>query len=270
LKIVLLNGGEQMTKKTSNLVPRDAIVEFLDRELRVASIEDYSCNGLQVQGAGRVGRVGLAVDASLETYEAAARERCQMLLVHHGMIWGGLRRIATTVHRQLKFLFDNEISLYGAHLPLDLHPVYGNNAQLAKNILGMSGLKPFGNYKGILIGFEGRFPRPVTLEALAGRLTQRLGGNAVLLPFGKPVVRRAAVVSGGGADELAEAIDKGVDCYITGEPRHENYHAAKEAGINVIYGGHYHTEKPGVQAIGKVLEKKFGVESVFLDIETII
>jgi dinuclear metal center YbgI/SA1388 family protein len=258
------------TAKKPKSVPRDAIVTFLDTELRIAQIEDFSCNGLQVQGAESVSRVALAVDACLDAYEAAAREHCQMLIVHHGMIWGGLRSVTKTVHRQIKFLFENNISLYGAHLPLDLHPMYGNNAQIAKGIFGMKALKPFGNYKGVLVGFEGTLPRAAAPSALAARLTAALGGSAVVLPFGKPLVRRVAVMSGGAADELGEAIDKGMECYITGEPKHENYQRAKEAGISVIYGGHYHTEKPGVQALGKLLEKKFGLECVFLDIETTI
>jgi dinuclear metal center YbgI/SA1388 family protein len=251
-------------------VSRDSIVEFLNQELRIDEIEDRSCNGLQVQGTPMVSRVGLAVDACLATYEAAVREKCQMVIVHHGMIWGGLRTITKTVYRQIRFLFDNEISLYGAHLPLDLHPLYGNNAQIAKNILGLKGLKPFGNYKGTLIGFEGKLSKAMTIDSLADRLTKDIGGKATLLPFGKPTIKRVAVVSGGAADELGEAIEKGVDCYVTGEPKHENYHAAKEAGINVIYGGHYHTEKAGVQAIGKLIKKKFGIESVFLNVETTI
>ena len=109
-----------------------------------------------------------------------------------------------------------------------------------------------------------------SLDDLVHFLCGKLQGECTVLPFGKEKVKRIAIVSGGAAGELNEAISKGIDCYITGEPAHQNYHPALEAKINVIYAGHYYTEKPGVQALGKALEKKFGISSVFVDIPTTI
>jgi len=256
-------------KFKTKAVKRTDIVSWLNQELRIAEIEDVSCNGLQVEGTETVARIGLAVDASLEAYKAAEKQNCQMILVHHGMIWKGLTSVTGAVYRQIKFLLDNDINLYAAHLPLDLHAVYGNNALLAKKI-GLASLKLFGNYHGTMIGYEGVFNKPVTLTALSEKLKTLLGGETVILPFGKKQIQRVAIVSGSAGELLKEGIDKSVDCYITGEPKHDHHHLAKEGGLNVIYCGHYHSEKFGVMALGKALEKKFGVESVFLDVPTIV
>lgn len=258
-----------MRKKANVGADRDSLTAFLDKELRTAAFNDASCNGLQVQGSASITRIGLAVDACLEAYEAAARRDCRMLIVHHGMIWGGITSITNAAYRQIKFLFDHDISLYASHLPLDAHPEHGNNAQLAR-CLGVTRLEPFGDYKGIAIGFEGMLPRPLGRDALSEKIERLLGSSNVVLPFGKNMVRRLAVVSGGAGEIIEEAARKGVDCYVTGDPNHHHHHLAKEAALNVIYCGHYHSEKLGVQAIGRLLEKKFGVACEFLDIPTIV
>jgi dinuclear metal center YbgI/SA1388 family protein len=258
-----------MIKNKAKSVELKKMVGFLDKELRIREINDHSCNGLQVEGTKKIRRVGLAVDGCGEAYAAAADNNCQMVIAHHGMIWGGLPNIAGSVYRQVRLLFDRGISLYAAHLPLDLHPKYGNNARIAA-LLGMRSRKPFGDYKGVMIGYEGSLPAAASLRQLSSILEKALGGKNVLLPFGKQKIRSVGVVSGRAGDILAEAIGKELDCFITGEPNHEHYHLAKEAGINVIYCGHYHSEKAGVQALGKLLEKKFGIESIFLDIPTIL
>ena len=258
-----------MKNKNAKIVEREKLIKFLDKELKIDDIQDLSRNGLQVEGTEQIRRVGLAVDGCEEAYEAAAHENCQMIIVHHGMIWGGLPSITKSIYRQIKYLFDHAINLYAAHLPLDLHPKYGNNAQIAE-ILGVRSRQPFGDYKGILVGCEGMLPAGMSIGALSARLEKSLGGNNVLLPFGKNRIRSVGIMSGRASDILAEAIEKCVDCFITGEPRHEHYHLAREAGINVIYCGHYHSEKVGVQAMGRLIEKKFGIKCIFLDIPTIM
>ena len=250
-------------------IRRDALVSFLDRELSVASIDDHSRNGLQVQGTQKIGRVALAVDACLDAYEAAAAKGCQLIIAHHGMIWGGIPYVTRETFLQLKFLFDKGINLYAAHLPLDLHAKLGNNARLA-GMVGARLLKPFGLYKGTTIGYEGTLSKPITLAALSKRLEKLLGGTNVILPFGPGTIRRIGIVSGSASDIIDEAIRKGLDCYITGEPKHAHHHLAREAGLNVIYCGHYFSEKPGVIAVGRLIEKKFGIPCGFIDIPTIV
>lgn len=257
------------TPRRAPSVDRPTLCDFLGQTLDIAKIPDHSCNGLQVQGRTDVRRVGLAVDACMETFRRAVTNKCDLLLVHHGIIWGGLTAITGRAHAQVRYLVENDLNLFAAHLPLDLHPVYGNNAQLA-GLLGLTGLAPFGLYKGVTIGFEGRARRGATRDSLVDMLCRSLDAACTVLPFGKERIGRVAVVSGCGAGELGEAIEKGIDCYVTGEPSHENYHAALEAGINVVYAGHYHTETVGVKALGRLIEKEFRIETLFLDVPTSI
>ncbi|MCL2183984.1 MAG: Nif3-like dinuclear metal center hexameric protein [Chitinispirillia bacterium] len=250
-------------------VSRDAIVELLDKTLRTSEIPDSSVNGLQVEGAAEVTRVGFAVDASLAAYKLAAEKGCQMVIVHHGIIWDGIKSVTGVIHKHIEFLIKNNISLYASHLPLDMHPTLGNNALIAK-ALGLKNIQPFGVYKGSHIGFEGDLTKPETIKSMSDKVKKAFNGPTSALPFGPQKIRRAAVVSGRGTAALPEAIEKKIGLFITGEPIHENHHAALEGNINIIYGGHYHTEIPGVRAVGEFLNKKFGIDSVFLDIPTLV
>jgi dinuclear metal center YbgI/SA1388 family protein len=256
-------------KSTAPSVPVSEIVTFLDTELRTSSIKDYSCNGLQVEGSQLISRIAFAVDACLESYQLAIKNGCQMLVVHHGIIWDGIRAVRGPVRDQLAYLIKNDLNLYASHLPLDCHPQYGNNAGIAQ-ILSAEHLKPFGNYKGLDIGVEGGLPKTVTLDTIVKTLGEKLETECTVLPFGTEKITTIAAVSGGGGDTLTEAITKNIDCFITGEPIHQNYHAALEGKINVIYAGHYHTEKPGVQALAALCKRKFGIETLFLDIPSLI
>ena len=248
---------------------RPQIVSYLNERLDVAGIPDLSSNGLQVEGTKEIRRIGLAVDACLAIFKQAKKKQCQMIITHHGLIWGGIPYVTGTVRNSLFYLLKNNLNLYAAHLPLDLHPELGNNIGLCR-ILNLIDIKEFGLYKGTAIGFEGRLSSPSSPEKLAERFRRSIGGEPLVLPFGKKKVERVGVVSGRASGELEEAIAKGMDCYVTGESHHEHYHLARESGISVIYLGHYYSEKPGVQAAGEELKKKFGIEAIFLDEPTII
>jgi dinuclear metal center YbgI/SA1388 family protein len=251
------------------MTAREEIVAFLDEELDVRSVEDDSMNGLQVQGRGEVGKVALATDAALRIYRLASELGCGMIVAHHGILWSRLTPITGVLHDHVRFLLEADINLYAAHLPLDLHPRLGNNAELVR-MAGVRAPEPFGRYHGRDIGFMGKLEQEEALDDLAGRLASELGARPVVLPFGPGRVRSIGVVSGGGAFALNEAIAKGLDCFVTGEGAHWNHHLALEAGINVIYLGHYHTETPGVKAVGALLEERFGLETVFIDEPTIV
>jgi len=248
---------------------KDSIIFFLDRYLKINTIKDNSCNGLQVEGADRIERIGLAVDACMETFVKAKSEKCQMVICHHGIIWNGLTHIKGYIYKQIKFLIENKINLYVAHLPLDIHPVVGNNIQLIK-MLNLKKTKPFGNLHGILLGYGGSFDSPLSIEELKKIIEKKLNTKSILLPFGPEKIQKVAIISGGGYKELEQAIEERYDCYITGEPSHSNYHIALENRINVIYAGHYATETPCVKAIGKILENKFKIKTIFLDTPTTI
>jgi dinuclear metal center YbgI/SA1388 family protein len=248
-------------------INRDELVSYMDELLDTSRYKDYSCNGLQVQGAQMINKVALMVDASLQGYRLALEKKCQLIAVHHGIIWDGIRSVSGSSYNHVKFLIENDLNLYASHLPLDLHPEIGNNAQLAA-ILNLTRLKPFGNYKEIDIGFEGILDKSTDLDTIVKIMSEKLDIKCTVLQFGKKTISKVAVVSGGAADFLTEAIRKGIDCYITGEPVHYNYHEALENRINVVYAGHYHTEKPGIQALGTVLQKRFGIQTEFIDLPT--
>jgi dinuclear metal center YbgI/SA1388 family protein len=251
-------------------VSRDVLVSFLDKTLRTSEIPENSINGLQVEGTENITKIGLAVDACLEAYKLAEQKGCQMVIAHHGLIWDGVKSITGPVYRQVEFLVKSGINLYASHLPLDLHPTLGNNAQIAK-ILGLKNIQPFGVYKnGMHIGFEGYLPRAATVKTISEIVKKNFGGPVLSLPFGPQKIWRVAVISGRGSSLLPEAIEKKMDLFVTGEPSHENHHAALEGNLNVVYGGHYHTEKPGLIALGEFLEKRFGVRVEFLDVPTVV
>jgi dinuclear metal center YbgI/SA1388 family protein len=243
---------------------RDEIVRFLDERLEIRKVQDRSSNGLQVAGRAEVQKLAVATDAAMATYERAAAEGCDMLLVHHGLIWGGIQYVTHRNHRHLKFLLERDLNLYAAHLPLDLHPEIGNNALLAKG-LGLAAARPFGDYHGERIGISGELARPLTAPEIADRLATLVGGAPKILPFGPASNRTVAVVSGAGGSTFTEAAEAGVDCFVTGEASHQIFHEAREGGVNVVLLGHYLSETIGVRALGGEASARFGVPAIFID-----
>ncbi len=246
------------------MVSRDEITAFLDEYLNISAFPDKSRNGLQVEGRERIERVAFAVDTTLKTIERAARGGADMMVVHHGMIWGGIDYVTGLTYRRLKALLDAGINLYAAHLPLDAHPEVGNNAEL----LGLLGLKPdepFGEYKGITIGFIGEFEEPRPIEEVAQVLAERLDTTVRTYEFGARKIKRVAAITGAGAFALDEGKRKGVDLFITGEFGHADYLTALDLGLSVAVAGHYKTETLGVKALMDVVRERFGVRVFFID-----
>ncbi len=241
------------------------ITDFLDCELNIAAFQDDSHNGLQVENSGAVRRVCVGVDASLAFFEAAAERKANLLICHHGLSWGdSLKRITGPNYRRLKFLLDRDMALYACHLPLDAHPRLGNNARICK-ALGLRALKPFGFYHGVALGFRGSLPKAMGYAAFKKRARSVFGNMAGTMDFGKSRVRTVAVVSGGAADQIAEAGETGVDVYISGEPKLMAWHLAQEYGINALFAGHYATEVFGVKAVAERLVARFKLNPEFID-----
>jgi len=239
-------------------------VRFLDERLDVRRVKDKSSNGLQVAGRTEVRKLAVATDAALATYGRAVGEGCDMLLVHHGLIWGGIQYVTHRNHRHLKFLLERDLNLYAAHLPLDMHPEIGNNALLAKG-LGLARTRPFGEHNGERIGIAGELAAPLWTIDVANRFTAIISGEPRILPFGPASNRTIAIVSGGGGSTFAEAAEAGVDCFVTGEASHEIYHAAREGHVNVVLLGHYFSETIGVRALGEEASARFGIPAIFID-----
>jgi dinuclear metal center YbgI/SA1388 family protein len=243
------------------------IVEFLNREMHIEEYPDSSHNGLQVENSGPVKKVCCGVDASLEFFEQARRRGADLLICHHGISWGdSLKQITGLNYRRLAFLFKHDIALYACHIPLDAHSQLGNNALLSK-ALGLQRRKPFGNYRGKLIGCYGALPRAQKYSLFKKHVEKILGNSIQSLEFGRNTVKTVGIVSGGGSEWTEEAHRLDMDVYLTGEATLAGYNLAKDCGINVIFGGHYATESFGVKALGIALEKKLPVKVEFIDLQ---
>lgn len=242
------------------------LTQYLDGYLRLRDVKDAreALNGLQVdRSRPEVARVAAAVDVCQATVEMAAAAGADLLLVHHGLFWGGLRPLTGPLYRRLGALLRHDIALYSAHLPLDCHPEVGNNAVLARR-LGVELKGEFGDYRGENIGVWGEVDVP--RDRLAQKVAEVLGTTPPrVLPFGPEVSRRVGIVTGAGGELIAQAAAAGLDTYITGEGQHWTFFDAEELGINVMYAGHYATETVGVQALAAHLESRFGVPWQFLD-----
>lgn len=229
---------------------------------------DKSLNGLQVGRTNpEVRNVAFAVDACLQSFERATAIGADVLVVHHGLFWGSPLAVVGDHQRRLRALFDSDLALWASHLPLDAHPTLGNNAGMA-HALGLSDLRPFGDFRGVKIGCKGVLPVAMKLDRVCEVLFQGRESVLQILPFGKPEVTTVGLVSGGGSHELADAIAEGLDLFITGDADHTIHHQALEAGINVICGGHYATETWGVRRLAEFLKKDHGLWTTFLDLPT--
>jgi len=249
------------------------IATYLDDVLKVATIPDYpqALNGLQIENAGPIERLGAAVDFSARTVDGAARAGINFLLVHHGAFWGGLRRLVGPAYRRFCSVFRNDLAVYAAHLPLDAHQRFGNNVLLAEELqlLPSAG---FARYENFPIGVSGES------ELSTAELFQRLeafarkwGGVAKASAF-EPSRRthRWAICTGAGAsaDTLREAASAGIDTLVVGEGPHYSAVDAPELGIAVLYGGHYATEILGVRAVTAHLAERFSIPWEFIHAPT--
>ncbi len=241
------------------------INDFLNRTLRVKKIRDASMNGLQVRSrnAGEIATVGFAVDACVSTFEKAKKLNVDLLVVHHGIKWRP-QKDRVLAEQRTAFLRKNNMALYAVHLPLDLHREYGNNIQLAR-FLGLRGIRKFGRYHGVTIGYAGTLGKATGLPAIAAQVRRHLQSSCRSLSFGKDRVRTMGIISGGGGSMLIDAVKEKLDCFLVGEVDLAVYNAAKDHGMNLIVAGHYATETVGVKALMLLIRKIFGVRAVFID-----
>tara|TARA_B100000686_G_C16625367_1_gene881555 strand:- start:181 stop:930 length:750 start_codon:yes stop_codon:yes gene_type:complete len=236
---------------------------YLDDLLDVGSIPDApnAFNGLQVENTGKLHKIGLAVDVCSATIRMAVEKKCDVLIVHHGLLWGGAQTIRGQMFEKLSQLICKNIALYSAHVPLDVHPLLGNNRALA-DMVELKHPEPFGEYQGFKIGLKGIVKRQ-SAERLGKTLQKKLGATVRVIGDGE--VERIGIVSGGAGDMIIQAAEEGLDAHITGECEHHHFHHAEENNCALILGGHYATETGGVKAVGKHLEEKFHLEAEFLD-----
>ena len=232
---------------------------------------DPSLNGIQIQNAApagkNIGTVAFAVDACEATALAATKAGADVLVVHHGLFWGGCKTLTGSFYKRAAAFINNDLALIGYHLPLDANNPYGNNFGLAA-ALGLGDCEPFGFWRGMCIGVRGQFKETVSPAALSTFLSKITKTEPRLFPFGKKDIKTVGIISGGAGEDVEQAIELGLDCYITGEFAHEQYHFAEECNINVISGGHYGTETMGVSLLKEKVEKELGLRTLFIDLPT--
>ena len=240
------------------MVSLDKLVAYLDQELKTASIPDYpgAINGLQLANDGQIGRIVAAVDASLPVIKAAAEGEPGLLIVHHGMFWQGAQPLTGASYQKLKIAMDAGLAIYSSHLPLDVHPQWGNNILLAQAI-GLQDIEPFLDHKGLFIGLRGTWTG--NRNDLADVLRAVVGGAVHVCPGGPEIISKVGLITGGAGGEVAKVAATGVDAFVTGEGPHWSYPLAEELGLNVYYAGHYATETFGVKAISAAVASRFAI-----------
>ena len=241
------------------------LTTYCDSLLETASIDDYkgAVNGLQAANSSHsVTRIAACVDASLATAKKAIDAGADLLLVHHGLFWSPLQPLTGKKFELVQALLANNLAVYSAHLPLDVHPQLGNNALFGQS-LNLGKMKPFFHVKGNALGLQA--VKSVKRSILKERISKSVGHIPLLIPGGPETCRRIGVVTGGAGSELAKAAAEGVDTFITGEGPHWTYALAEELGVNVFYAGHYATETFGVKALAKHLAERFKLEWTFID-----
>lgn len=247
-------------------VERNVLAQFLANELQVARFRDYCPNGLQVEGRREIKRIISGVTACQALLDEAVRLQADAILVHHGYFWRGEdMRVVGQKFQRLKTLIENDISLFAYHLPLDSHPVMGNNAQLAK----LFGFEVTGRFGEDDLGWLGKWSETASASAgdVATRISNKLGREALLIGNADQPVTTIAWCSGAAQNMLNAAIDAGACIYISGEISEPTVHLARESGVAYLACGHHASERYGVQALGQCIAQQFGIEHQFVDID---
>ena len=245
--------------------------EFTDKMTEILDIRrfdgaDSSQNGLQVGDLNaEIHKVAFAVDASLATIKAAAEQKADVLFVHHGMFWSRSLTVTGRHYTRVKTLLDNNLALFGCHLPLDAHMVYGNNARMAQK-LNLQEIQPFSLYHGVYVGVKGVFTEPLDARQIISLLQIRENDTNFALNCAQRKFRSVGIVSGGGAMDVYQAMDEGLDLLITGESSYTTINDCNEADMSMLCLGHYETETFGVKAVMDLVRREFGLETCFIDI----
>jgi dinuclear metal center YbgI/SA1388 family protein len=239
-------------------VPLAELVDYLDALLDARTASDYGPNGLQVEGRGRVRRLVTGVSACEELFTRAADAGADAVLVHHGIFWRNLPLTLTGLrYRRVAALVRSGMSLIAYHLPLDRHPGLGNNA-LAARAFGLAEITPFALHEGLPVGCKGRFSPPVAAAELVARCRRVFAREPLAFLHGPDPVATLGLVSGGAQGEFYQAIEEGLDAYLTGEVSEWVMNVAREARVHYLAAGHYATERLGVRALGEHLAERFG------------
>jgi dinuclear metal center YbgI/SA1388 family protein len=256
-----------MVVTLGSVAARDEILAYCDDLLDAGSFEDYGPNGLQVPGGAEVSKVATGVSANLELLERAVSSGAQLVLTHHGLLWGSeVSPVSRPMAARLRALLCAEVSLAAYHLPLDAHPEIGNNA-LLRDALGLTpDERPFGRAKGSAVGLIGRAEEPIEVAELGRRLAEAVGREPLVFEAGPDRISSVGIVTGGGAFAIHEAGPLGLDALVTGEPSEPVMGEAREYGVHFLAGGHYATETFGIRRLGELVAERFEVDQEFIDV----
>jgi len=239
----------------------------LNELLKPQEYRDYCPNGLQVEGRESVGTLVTGVTASQALIDAAIEKGADAILVHHGYFWKGEDPVVTGIRKKrLKTLLDNDVNLFGYHLPLDAHPQFGNNAQLGLK-LGFRTEADLDPLHKSRVGVWGTLEDPCNSETLVQRITDKLQRPPLHIPGRKEIIERIGWCTGSAQSYIELAHEAGVDAYLTGEVSEQTVHFARETGMHFFAAGHHATERYGVQAVGQYLESELGIKHEFVDID---
>ena len=245
------------------MVARVELDVYLNALLETTRFQDYGPNGLQVEGKPEVHKTVSGVTASLALIEAAIAAQADAIVVHHGLFWKGHDgRLTGWLKQRVERLLAHQINLFAFHLPLDAHPIYGNNAQFGNRL----GLKADANFGSQNLGCVGSLPEPLTLQALSAMLQTQLHRAPTLAPGDGRILRRVAWCTGGAQGYFEGAIGAGADAYITGEISEPQAHLAAETGVAFIACGHHASERYGAPALGQHVAERFGLTHQFIEI----
>lgn len=243
---------------------REELVEYLDRVLDCGRFRDYCPNGLQVEGRADVRCIVAGVTASQALLDAAVAAGADAVLVHHGYFWRGEDgRVTGIRRRRLATLLGADINLLAYHLPLDAHPEFGNNAQLAR----LAGWQPEGRFGEQDLGCVGRVDGTPAAADFSASLGGALGREPLLVGDGTRPVRRIAWCTGAAQGYFEAAIALGVDVFVSGEISEQSVHLARESGVPYLACGHHASERYGVQALAEHLAANFALDCRFVDID---
>jgi len=242
------------------------LVSFTNEYLNISKIKDYCPNGLQVEGRSVINKIIGGVTASQALIDEALDQKADAILVHHGYFWKGESPVITGIkQRRLKTLLENDISLIAYHLPLDMHQTVGNNVLLARQ-LKLEIIGPLDPNSSASVGLVGKLEKPTSARLFEEWVSQQLDRECLHIGDPDKLIETIGFCTGAAQGMIDQAVDLGLDAYLSGEISEPTVHIANETGVNYFSAGHHATERGGVKALGALLEKEFEIEFKFLDI----
>ena len=247
---------------------RDKIIGYLNKYLKVDDFQDHRFNGLSIEGKENISKIVTGITLSQRLIKKALNRKADMIIIHHGFSFANdlpSQSLEGFMKERIKMILCNDISLAGYHLPLDAHPIIGNNVSLAK-LFSLEKIRQFDTSFGGDFGTIGELKRTIDFENFVELVNKKLEVKSFVLPYGKTKIKKIAIISGSGSKEFGNIYKLGADVYLTGDIKESVVRQIEETGINFINAGHYNTEKLGIQNLGKLVEKKFKVKTEFIDV----